>query len=305
VLEADLLGIVRLAEHRQRQLGGFAQHLDGGDADLDLAGRQVGVHDAGVAGHDLAVDLDHALGAQALDRGEARGLGVQHQLGQAVMVAQVDEDQAAVVALAVDPARQADRIAGVGGPQGAAGVGAIGVRRGHGKVFGTRDLQGAERRMGGRGCQGFWGPSPRGGTCPLRTASRSSSPTGGRGREWTRPPPPMGADRRRSRQVGASVRRLTRSLAERMERDAERRTTSGVSLEISTVSTKPIAPRHRYPPARWAALLRPSRTRSDGRFRPDPDARGRGPGQVSTRFIPVRRRRRAGSPTMGVPGHAE
>jgi hypothetical protein len=85
----------------------------------------------GVAGHDLAVDADHALGAQALDDVEAGGLGVQDQLGQAVVVAQVDEDQAAVVALAMDPARQAHRGAGVGGAEGAAGVGAIGVRRGH------------------------------------------------------------------------------------------------------------------------------------------------------------------------------
>jgi hypothetical protein len=56
---------------------------------------------------------------------------VQHQLGQAVVVAQVDEDQAAVVALAVDPARQAHIGAGVGGAQGAAVVGAIGVHGGH------------------------------------------------------------------------------------------------------------------------------------------------------------------------------
>jgi hypothetical protein len=29
VLEADFLGVVGLAEDRQRQLGGFRQHLDG------------------------------------------------------------------------------------------------------------------------------------------------------------------------------------------------------------------------------------------------------------------------------------
>ena len=43
------------------------------------------------------------------------------------MVTQVDEQQAAVVALPVDPARQADLLAGVGQAQGAAGVRAIGV----------------------------------------------------------------------------------------------------------------------------------------------------------------------------------
>ena len=43
VLEADVLGIVRLAEHRQRQFLGRRQHLDFAREDLDLAGRQVGV----------------------------------------------------------------------------------------------------------------------------------------------------------------------------------------------------------------------------------------------------------------------
>ncbi len=122
VLEADVLRVFGLAEDRQRQFGGFRQDLDAGDAQLDLAGRQVGVHDRGLTGHDLAVDADDALGAQAFDGLEARRLRVQHQLGQAVVVAQVDEQQAAVVALAVDPARQADIRARIGQTEGAAGV---------------------------------------------------------------------------------------------------------------------------------------------------------------------------------------
>ena len=48
----------------------------------------------------------------------------------AVVVAQVDEQQAAVVALGVHPAREAGRLPGVGGAQCAAGMGAIGVHRG-------------------------------------------------------------------------------------------------------------------------------------------------------------------------------
>ena len=58
---------------------------------------------------------------------------MQHQLRQAVVVAQVDEQQAAVVALAVHPARQPDIGAGIRRPKGTAGVGAIGV---HGEIFG-------------------------------------------------------------------------------------------------------------------------------------------------------------------------
>ena len=61
------------------------------------------------------------------DDGEAGRARMQHQLGQPIVVAQVDEDQPAVIALAVDPARQPDGLAGVGGAKRAAGVGAVGV----------------------------------------------------------------------------------------------------------------------------------------------------------------------------------
>jgi len=44
-----------------------------------------------------------------------------------VVVAQIDEDQPAMVALAMDPAGQANLGAGVAGAKLAAGMGAIGV----------------------------------------------------------------------------------------------------------------------------------------------------------------------------------
>ena len=43
------------------------------------------------------------------------------------MIAQIDEQQSTVIALAVDPARQAHIITRIPGSKGAAGVGAIGV----------------------------------------------------------------------------------------------------------------------------------------------------------------------------------
>ena len=46
------------------------------------------------------------------------------------MVPEVDEDQIAVVALAVDPAGDADGLAGAGGAELTAGVRAIGVHNG-------------------------------------------------------------------------------------------------------------------------------------------------------------------------------
>ena len=64
-LSRMLLRIVRLAEHRQRQLVGRAQHLQRARLHLDLAGRQVRVPRLRRARDHLAVDPDHALGAHA------------------------------------------------------------------------------------------------------------------------------------------------------------------------------------------------------------------------------------------------
>ena len=52
---------------------------------------------------------------------------LQDALSDAIVVAQIDEYQIAVIALAVDPARQANLPADIGLPQGAAGVCPISV----------------------------------------------------------------------------------------------------------------------------------------------------------------------------------
>ena len=83
--------------------------------DLDLAGGEVRVHRVGGAGDDLALDGDHRFGAHPLERRERRVGDVGDDLGEPEMVAQIDEQQIAVVALAVDPARQLDPLADLGG----------------------------------------------------------------------------------------------------------------------------------------------------------------------------------------------
>ena len=127
VLQADFFRVVRLAEHRQGQFGRLRQDFNGLHTDFDLACGQVGIDGVCTTGDNFAIHPDDALGAQALDDGEAGGVRGQDQLGQAIVVAQVDENETAVVALAMDPAREADGLTGVGGPKGAAGMTAIGV----------------------------------------------------------------------------------------------------------------------------------------------------------------------------------
>ncbi|MGY3292227.1 hypothetical protein ACVWWP_005294 [Bradyrhizobium sp. LM3.6] len=104
VLQADVFGIFLLAEHRQRQVAGRAQNFDLADIDLDLAGRQIVIVGAFGATTGLAVHPYHEFRAQLFSLRERRRVRVDHALGQAVMVAQVDEQHAAMVANAMDPA---------------------------------------------------------------------------------------------------------------------------------------------------------------------------------------------------------
>ena len=102
---------------------------------MEIAG---GVRQGGVAhvGGDPLQGL--GLGFHGADRlfrialgGEHRAAGREHALGDAVVIAQVDEQQAAMVAFGMHPAGQSGGLAGVGGAQGGTGVGAIGVHLGH------------------------------------------------------------------------------------------------------------------------------------------------------------------------------
>ena len=121
VLEAqhlvDLVALARLDLERRR--AGARQQSDVGDAHLDLAGRQAGVHRLGVARHHGAGRPDDVLGAQPL--GQTVRLGgaarVEDELHETGAVAQVDEDEVAVVAPARHPAGDAYLAAHVGDAQ--------------------------------------------------------------------------------------------------------------------------------------------------------------------------------------------
>jgi hypothetical protein len=83
----------------------------------------------------LPIDADHPFGAHLLRGGKGRRIGVGDDLGQAVMVAQVDEQQTAMVADAMHPAGKADGLTDLGRAEGPASERAIAM---HGKLPGRQ-----------------------------------------------------------------------------------------------------------------------------------------------------------------------
>ena len=118
IAQPHVLGIVLLAEDRQRQFGGGAQNLDLGHIDFDQARRHVGIFRAGRALAHLAVDPDDPFRAKLLGLREGGRIGIDHALGHAVMIAQIDEQHAAMIANAMAPAGKTDSFAGVRLAQG-------------------------------------------------------------------------------------------------------------------------------------------------------------------------------------------
>jgi hypothetical protein len=116
---------ILIPEHRHRQLSGRTEHFDLADVNFNGARRQVRVLGAGRTLAHLAVDTHHPFRAQLLGILERGRVGIGHHLGNAVMIAQVDEQKTAVIADAVAPAGQPDLLADVGFAQDAAGVGAV------------------------------------------------------------------------------------------------------------------------------------------------------------------------------------
>ncbi len=94
--------------------------------ELYLAGGHVLVGVGAGAQGDLAGDAQGVFALGLLGGGEDGAAGGGHHLRDAVEVAQVDEEHAAVVALAVGPAAQRDGAAGVGGVEFAASMSAEG-----------------------------------------------------------------------------------------------------------------------------------------------------------------------------------
>ena len=161
--QAGVLRIVALGVDLERQLLRRGLDDQGVGDHLDLAGRQVGVDRIGAARDQVAGHGEHALQAHVLRVRKERMLGLKHDLGDAVVVAQIDEQQLPVIALAVHPAGQAHRLADLVGAQLAAVVGAIGM---HGWP-----LVASSRRTWTMGdCRGRKGHRSRSGVKPATAA---------------------------------------------------------------------------------------------------------------------------------------
>ena len=104
--------------------------LEALDLNFDRAGRQVRVDEVRRAGDDLPRRLDDELVPELVrgfGRRRGRVLGVDDELHDAAAVAEVDEDEAAVVAAAIDPAGERDGTADVAGRE----LAAVGVAPAH------------------------------------------------------------------------------------------------------------------------------------------------------------------------------
>src|SRR5581483_6942871 len=117
-----------------------------------MPGRQFRIVGAfGAAAH-LALHPHHPFRAQLLGKLERRRIRIDHALRQPVMVAQIDEQHAAMVADAVTPAREANDLADVALAERAAGMGPVTMhgclKRMSGGTNRTAKSRGPKRRQG-------------------------------------------------------------------------------------------------------------------------------------------------------------
>ncbi|MPM54987.1 hypothetical protein SDC9_101770 [bioreactor metagenome] len=98
-----------ILRHLKRQHFAVAENFHRFGRDFDFTGRQLGVDGFRSARHHLAGEGEHGFNPPAVERLIKILLRVDHHLGDAVVVAQIDENHAAVVAYAVHPAGNPDR----------------------------------------------------------------------------------------------------------------------------------------------------------------------------------------------------
>ena len=118
-------GLLALVEREGKGLG-LVEDPEPPDAHLDLPGRELGVDGPRRPPADRPLHRQDELGPDLTGQGVGRGVEgrVEDELGQALPIPEVHEDEASVVAPAERPAHQGDAPPGVGRAERAAGVGA-------------------------------------------------------------------------------------------------------------------------------------------------------------------------------------
>ena len=123
VSETQILMANALIHREWRNLGAVEDRQRGHDH-LDPTGRKLCVLRSLKTGYDLAGDGHHILRTERVGGGSGLSmkLGAEHDLGDAVAVAQIDEDHPSMVAAGGYPAAEGRLSADIGGAQGAAGA---------------------------------------------------------------------------------------------------------------------------------------------------------------------------------------
>ncbi len=127
ILEANVFRVIRLAEYWQRQFLSCGQNFDLGCEDFNIAGRQVGIHRFIGASLHFTIDANDPFTANGFSNLERWRIRISNNLSEAIMIANVDEEDATMVTDAMDPARQTDFRTNIRFAKGCAGMAAITV----------------------------------------------------------------------------------------------------------------------------------------------------------------------------------
>jgi len=146
IAQPHFFRVVLLAENGHGQFGGGSQNLDSGHVDFDEAGRHFGIFGARGAAPDLSVDPDDPFRTKFFGLRESRRIRVRHALGDAIMIAKINEQDAAMIADTMAPAGEADHFTHVRFAQGAAIMGTVAV---HDRVTSKRKGRSCALRQAG------------------------------------------------------------------------------------------------------------------------------------------------------------
>ena len=105
VFQAGFFWIFLFTSNGQRQLFRLAEHNDIARENFDLTRGQICVHRGGTARLYIAINGDNAFKAQCFEDWQGGAVAIGDNLRHAVVIAQIDEQNAAMVALTMDPAR--------------------------------------------------------------------------------------------------------------------------------------------------------------------------------------------------------